>query len=353
MSARVSEAREPGARGHAAGGGHSPGYWRIVWRQLRRKPLAMAGLATVALLAVVAVGAGFLASDLPLWLRFHGRTYAFPNVARPAALLEYDNQRLMKEFGDDDWAIFPPVPFGPTQHPEMRKPPPAPPDGVHWLGTDDRGRDVLARMIHGTRVSLSVGFVAVAIYVAIGMALGAVAGYYGGVTDAAISRAVEIMLTFPALFLILAIMGMLEKTSIFTVMLVLGLTGWSGVTRLVRGEVLKIRGQDFVVAARAQGIGDARIVLGHVLPNALGPVLVSATFGVAGAILVEAALSFLGFGTPPPTASWGEILNQAQQNDMRWWLTIFPGAAIFVTVTAYNLLGEGLRDAIDPRLRQA
>lgn len=330
----------------------SPGYWQIVWRQLRRKPLAMLGLAVIVLFGLLAAGADFLASDMPIWLNFRGQTYAFPNLTRPAALLEYDNQRLIKEFADTDWAVFPLVPFGPIQHPEMLKPPPAAPDAVHWLGTDDRGRDVLARLIHGTRVSLSVGFVAVGIYVAIGMLLGAVAGYYGGLLDSTISRAVEIMLTFPTLFLILAIMGMLEKTSIFTVMLVIGLTRWTGVTRLVRGEVLKLRQQDFVTAARALGVRNSRIVLSHLLPNALGPVLVSATFGIAGAILVEAALSFLGFGTPPPTASWGEILNQAQQNDMKWWLTVFPGAAIFVTVTAYNLLGEGLRDAIDPRLRQ-
>lgn len=329
------------------------GYWRIVWHQLRRKRLAMTGLVIVLFLACIAITADLLASDLPLVLRFRGETYLLPNVRRPPALLEYDNQRLVREFSANDWAIFPLVPFGPSQHPEMQKPPPAPPDDTHWLGTDDRGRDVLARLIHGTRVSLSVGFVAVGIYVTIGLLLGATAGYLGGAADVVISRAVEILLTFPPLLLILAIMGMLEKTSIFTVMLVIGFTNWTGVARLVRGEVLKLRGQDFVTAARALGMRDGRIVVRHILPNALGPVLVSATFGVAGAILVEAALSFLGFGTPPPTPSWGEILNQAQQNEMKWWLTLFPGLAIFITVTAYNLLGEGLRDAIDPRLRKA
>ena len=329
----------------------SEGGWSAVWRQLKKKHLAMSGLLLIVLLGLMAVLADFIASDLPLLARHHGRLYLLPNLFRPAALIAEDNQHMRATRVRGDWLIPPPVPYGPEQQPPMLRRPPAPPDGEHWLGTDDRGRDVLARLIHGTRVSLSVGFVAVAIYVLIGLLLGAAAGYYGGKVDVWISRLTEIMLSFPTLFLILAVMGMLGRTSILTVMVVIGLTGWTFVARLVRAEVLKLKGQDFVTAARALGLRPSRVIWRHLVPNALGPVLVSATFGIAGAILVEAALSFLGFGTPPPTASWGELLSQAQRYESKWWLTLFPGLAIFATVTAYNLLGEGLRDAIDPRLR--
>jgi peptide/nickel transport system permease protein len=166
-----------------------------------------------------------------------------------------------------------------------------------------------------------------------------------------ISRLYEVMICFPTFFLILTIMAFLPP-SIYNVMVVIGITGWTGVARLVRGEFLRLRNQDFVLASRTIGATDMRVILRHVLPNALAPVLVSATFGISGAILVESSLSFLGFGVPPPTPSWGDILSQARAYiDFAWWLTLFPGLAIFITVTAYNLVGEGLRDAIDPRLR--
>jgi peptide/nickel transport system permease protein len=221
----------------------------------------------------------------------------------------------------------------------------------HLLGTDDRGRDVLARMIHGSRVSLSVGFVAVSIYTVIGIFLGALAGFYGGRVDMIVSRIIEVMMCFPTFFLILALLAFLPR-NIFMVMVVIGLTGWTGVARLVRGEFLKQRKLDYVTAGKAIGASNLRIIFYHVLPNSLAPVLVSATFGVAGAILTESSLSFLGFGVPPPTPSWGDILSQSKQYiDFAWWLTVFPGAAIFLTVTAYNLVGEGLRDAVDPRLK--
>ena len=225
------------------------------------------------------------------------------------------------------------------------------PTTAHLFGTDDRGRDVLSRMIWGARISLKVGFVAVGIAVIIGTILGAVAGYYGGATDAIIMRFVDVMLCFPAFFLILAVIAILEP-SIWNIMIVIGITGWMGIARLVRAEFLSLAKRDFVIAARAQGAGDIRLIFGHILPNSMGPILVAATLGVAGAILTESALSFLGIGVQPPTPSWGNILTDGKRYiEEAWWLSLYPGLAILITVLGYNLLGEGIRDSLDPRLR--
>jgi len=227
-----------------------------------------------------------------------------------------------------------------------------PPSADHYLGTDTLGRDVLSRIIFGSRVSLKVGFVAVGLATLIGLLVGALAGYYGGWVDAALMRLVDLMLCFPAFFLILAVIAVLEP-SIWNIMAVIGLTGWMGVARLVRAEFLSLREREFVTAARALGAGDARLILRHMLPNALAPVMVSATLGVAGAILTESALSFLGLGVQPPTPSWGNILTAGKDNiEIAWWLSVFPGLAILITVMSYNLLGEGIREAIDPRLKE-
>lgn len=223
---------------------------------------------------------------------------------------------------------------------------------AHLLGTDENGRDILARLIIGSRVSLSVGFVAVSIYLAIGIVLGALAGYFGGWVDVGLSRFNEVVTCFPSFFLIISVMAILDP-SIWNVMIVIGITRWTEVFRLVRAEFLRLTALDFVTAGRALGLSAPRIVFRHVLPNALGPVFVAAAFGVAGAILIESALSFLGFGVPPPQASWGSVLHDARGHEQQmWWVTIFPGLLIFLTVTAYNLVGEGLRDALDPRLRR-
>lgn len=272
----------------------------IVWRNLRRNPLAVAGMAAVALLFFVAVAAPWLAPFDPA---------------------EFNRDSIL-----------------------------ASPSARHWLGTDALGRDVFSRLVYGSRVSLAVGFVSVGISVLIGAFLGALAGYFGGTVDSAVMRLVDLMLCFPSMFLILAVIAFVGP-SIWNVMAVIGLTGWMGVCRLVRAEFLTLRERDYVAAARALGAGPLRIIFRHLLPNALAPVLVAAVLGVAGAILTESALSFLGLGVQPPTPSWGNILADGRANlDIAWWLSVFPGLAITVTMLAYNLFGEGLRDALDPRL---
>jgi peptide/nickel transport system permease protein len=227
----------------------------------------------------------------------------------------------------------------------------ASPSAQHWFGTDQLGRDVLSRMIWGAGISLKVGFVATGIAVMIGTILGAVAGYYGKWIDAVIMRFVDIMLCFPTFFLILAVIAFLEP-SIWNIMIIIGVTGWMGITRLVRADFISLKERDFVLAARAIGASDMRIIFFHILPNAMTSILVAATLGVAGAILTESALSFLGIGVQPPTPSWGNILTAGKDNiDIAWWLSLYPGLAILLTVLGYNLLGEGIRDALDPRLR--
>ncbi|MDI6890843.1 MAG: ABC transporter permease [Thermodesulfovibrionales bacterium] len=229
----------------------------------------------------------------------------------------------------------------------------SPPSKTHPLGTDELGRDLLSRIIYGSRVSLKVGFVAVGIAIMTGVIIGSISGFYGGVIDAVLMRFVDMMLAFPTFFLILAVISILEQ-NIFTIMVVIGLTNWMDVARLVRAEFLSLKEKDFVSAARAVGVSDVRLIFRHILPNALSPVFVAATFGVAGAILIESGLSFLGLGVQPPEPSWGNILTAGKDNiEVAWWLSLYPGLAILVTVLSYNLVGEGLRDALDPRLWEA
>ncbi len=223
------------------------------------------------------------------------------------------------------------------------------PSQQHWMGTDGLGRDVLSRMLYGGRISLLVGLVAVGISTIIGIILGAIAGYYRGWVDTFIMRLVDVMLSIPSFFLILAVIAFLTP-SIYNVMIVIGLTSWMGVTRLVRAEFLSLSGREFVQAARALGAKDARLIFTHLLPNSLTPIIVSSVLGVAGAVLLESGLSFLGLGVQAPQASWGNILTDGKNYiQFAWWLSLFPGLAILITVLGYNLLGEGLRDALDPR----
>ena len=325
------------------------GYWRVLIRQFYKSRVGTTGLLVIVALFVVAASADLIANDKPLVMRYQGRLY-FPVLKNYANFQNIGFKEFaQRNFKDGDWAQFPPIPYSPNEvnlGTPLRKP-----SGQHFFGTDDIGRDVASRIVHGSRVSLSVGFVSVSIYVLIGLLVGAVAGYYGGVLDIVASRLIEIMLTIPAFFLILTVIAFLPP-SIFNIMIVIGITNWPTVARLTRGEFLKAKSLEYVVAARAQGASDGRTIFRHILPNVLAPVLVSASFGIASAILVESTLSFLGFGVPPSTASWGSILSNARQLlPSAWWLSAFPGLAIFLTVTSYNLVGESLRDAADPRLQ--
>lgn len=265
------------------------------------------------------------------------------------------------ESGGAKWGIYPPIPFGPIEQdldsafrpPFFQKPIDARTGSndsrAHWLGTDDTGRDVLVQMIYGTRISMTVGFLAVGLYLTIGIVIGAAAGYLGGATDMLISRVIEVVLLFPSFFLILTLVALLGP-SIYIIMFVIGITGWPTIARLTRAEILRQRSLDYVAAARACGASNTRILFRHLLPNALGPALVSAPFGVAGAVMTEAGLSLLGFGVRPPTPSWGTLLRLGSANYNYWWLIVVPSLSIFVLITLFNLIGSGLRDALDPKL---
>jgi len=246
--------------------------------------------------------------------------------------------------------LMPPIPYSPIESTPDQF---SPPSWKHLCGTDSTGRDIAARMLHGARTSLSIGFIAQSIALLVGVTLGGLAGYYRGWLDIGVCRFIEVMDCFPPLLLILVAISLFEsQNNMFYIMAVIGLTSWTGLARLVRGEFLRLGSQPFPQAARALGAGDFRVIVRHLLPNALGPILVAATFGVASAILIESSLSFLGFGMQAPTPSWGDILSDARRYiDFAWWLAFFPGLAILITIMSYNFVGEGLRDAVDPRLK--
>jgi peptide/nickel transport system permease protein len=335
-------------RSGATGGG----LWAGVWQEFRRNRIALLGYYVVVILFFTAIFADFLANDKPLYLSYRGKVH-FPILrgylvdagmaSRPADLLNVDYKKLEGAF-----AVFPPVPYRQTNVDLFA--PLEPPSSRHWLGTDKLGRDVMAGMIHGSRISLSIGFVAVGIAVVIGVILGAVAGYFGSWIDMAVSRLFEIMLSIPTFFLLITVAAIF-RPSIFMTMVIIGLTSWVGIARFTRSEFLRIRNLDYVTAAVSLGVSSRKIMFQHILPNALAPVIVSVVLGIAGAILVESSLSFLGIGVPAELVTWGSILNEASGATFAWWLAIFPGFAIFATVLAYYLVGEGLREVLDPRLR--
>ena len=289
----------------------APGVYRTPFeefiRRFRKNPLAMGGMVVIAALFVV---------GMTFWMfsRLHVNLPYDPDATQIAQKLQ-------------------------------------PPSKAHPFGTDQLGRDVLTRMLHGARISLLVGFVAVGVSITIGILVGSAAGYFGRTVDSVLMRFVDMMMCFPTFFLVLTVVALL-KPNFWNVMIVIGLTSWMGVARFVRAEFLSLKTRDFVVAARALGASGPRVMFLHMLPNALAPVLVSATLGIAGAILTESGLSFLGFGVQPPNPSWGNILSDGRLYIFDgWWMTLFPGLAILITVLAFNLFGEGLRDALDPRLK--
>jgi peptide/nickel transport system permease protein len=275
---------------------------KIYWSRFRRNRLALAGAITIAGLALLALLAPFAATHDPL------------------------QQEILQRL--------------------------EPPSMTHWMGTDDLGRDVFSRIVYGARVSLAVGVLAVSLSIFIGTFLGLIAGYYGRWVDAALMRIIDVLLCFPAIFLILMVIAFLEP-NILNVMAVIGVTSWMGLARMVRGECLSLRERDFIAAAQGLSLSAPRILFVHFLPNLISPIIVAATLGVGGAILTESALSFLGLGVQPPMASWGNMLTAGKDYiHLAWWLSLFPGLAILATVLGFNLLGEGLRDVLDPRMEE-
>lgn len=323
---------------------------RAALQGVARRGLTRLGSAVAVLFVLGALGADLLASDLPLIAHVDEQLYLLPNLTRPAALRPYNNQSLLAALGEDEWAVFPPVPWGQNGH-DLRAVLAAP-SGEHWLGTDSSGRDVFARIVHGARVSLTVAIVSVWLMSCIGLVVGLCAGYFGGLVDAVLMRGVDALHAVPMTLLVLTVLQIAKPTGFSAVVAmtaVIGCVGWTQLSRMVRAEVLRVRTAPFVEAARALGLQPVHVIARHVLPNVLSPVLVAASFSMAGAILMEGALSFLGFGVPDDVATWGGLLNDVRTHIDAWWLAVFPGAVLFLTVSACNLLGETVRDAIDPR----
>ncbi len=383
----------------------SPG--AIVWRRFRKDKIAIVGLCGIVFLFAVAIFAPFVANGRPLVLfrdgilSFPALRYVFaPDTSEviveklfnyilvfflPACLMlmVFGHKSRLKwravaawaviaivpfflvgpRLEKSDWregcanlakgefAIFAPVPYGPFENagdPHLK------PCRAHIFGTDQVGRDVFSRMVYGSRVSLAVGLLATALTMVFGIVVGLICGYFGGRMDFIVMRIVEIIMCFPTFLLLLILMAIMMdrkmEQSILLVIAVIGLTSWTGLSRIVRGEVLQQRAMPYIKACESLGLSIWKIMFSHLLPNITGPILVSFTFGVAGAILAESGLSFLGFGVRAPTASWGELLHQAFSDPLRYWhLTLWPGAAIFISVVSFNFVGEALHRAFDPK----
>lgn len=418
-------------------------YWAFVRKQFRKKKTAVFSLYIVIVLTIIAVLAPFLANEKPLVCKYQGEWF-FPVLKDMA--VDMGIGAFHPQFQNVDWkklnydmVLFPPVPYLPMNQDDNNIHSKGPFDEQnvpsarwkHWFGTDELGRDVLAGMIHGTKIAMTVGIVSMLIASVIGILLGALAGFYGDenfqvsrirlwsnilflflalfygfstrsyqITDALgksladgfgqlalslliaaavmaagnlliiplkkisflgkqvavpfdliIMRMIEVLNSIPTLFLILLIISIVRKPNLYVIMGIIGLTGWTGIARFIRAELLKVRNLEYIEAANSLGFSNAYILFKHAIPNALSPVLISIAFGIAGAILTESTLSFLGLG-PADTVTWGALLSYARQIPQAWWLAIFPGFAIFITVTTFNLIGDGLTDAMDPRLKQ-
>lgn len=417
----------------------SPTYWEYVKRQFAKNKRALYASYVVIFLLFIAIFADFLANDKPIVMKYQGNWYA--PVAQEYAV-DFGLGKWQKELINVKWknlemdaALWPPIPYKPTtQDKSIRQyaePMTQGDNGKHWLGTDKLGQDVAAGMIHGTRIALSVGLVAMSIAFIIGVFLGTIAGFFGddkfqvsrirvilnlcflpfayfygfmvrsyalsdaiatsilsfllqfllsliifiGILllpnlltiplkkipffgkkikiplDILLTRFIEVVVSVPVLVLILVIIA-IAKPSIYNVMIIIGLVSWTGIARFIRAELLKIRRLEYIEAADALGYSNMRKMFRHAVPNALSPVFISVAFGIAAAILIEAFLSFLGIGVPVDTITWGKLLNLSRSNSSAWWLAVFPGLAIFITVTVFNLIGEGLTDALDPKLKK-
>lgn len=334
---------------------------RLTWDRFRRNPRGMAGLAAVLILVAVAFFSPVIANNQPIICKYRGRWYfpaleeivekiplisLFVEKSPPFSLATFDAKRALSR---NSFAVWPPIPYNPR---ETSRKTLEPPSSRHILGTDQNGRDIAARIVHGTVISIKVGVVSMGIATLIGILLGSLAGYFGGWVDMFISRFIEIIQCFPTFFLILAILAWLEP-NIINVMAVIGLTSWTSIARYTRGEFIRLHAQEYILATRALGCRPARIMFLHMLPNAIAPVLVTVTFGVAAAILAEAGLSWLGFGVQQPDPSWGNILRDAYDHLRSAPHMVYPPCvAIFTAVLCYNLVGDALRDAIDPRIVQ-
>ncbi|MGY8770992.1 MAG: ABC transporter permease [Pirellulales bacterium] len=350
----------------------SPGFWAEAGVHFLKNPRAMLALFFVLCLGLIALSAPMLVGTKPIVCKYKGNLY-FPAMGYYKSSWENpifykDKFRRvypgnLKKKDPESWAWFPPLyqdPYRRVRDGEYRDQPgnktgvEGTPNQYNKLGTDTRGVDVLAQMIHGTQIALMVGFVSMGIASVIGVFVGACAGFFGGWVDILLSRLIEIVICVPSLVLILAMLAILDQVTIWHLMAIIGFTGWTGIARLTRAEFLKIKQLEYVTAAKALGAGSMRVMFIHILRNSMAPILVPISFGIASAILTESALSFLGFGAPPPNPSWGTLLSQGRANiqDM-WWLIVYPGLAIFLTVLAYNLIGEGIQDATDPRTREA
>jgi peptide/nickel transport system permease protein len=329
----------------------SRGPWRELRTRLWRRAGVRAASSVLVALSGVALGADFLASDKPLVASVGGELLVLPAFTDPPRLRPHGIASLRGAMAEDDWLVPPLIPWGPNEQDKGRATLEAP-SGRHWLGTDGSRRDVLARLIHGTRVALGFGIATVGLYVIVGTLLGLLAGYVGGFTDALISRVVEALLALPVFFVVLAVLGVVEGAGLGTTLLVMALVSWTKVARLVRAETLRVKQLDFVSAAVASGSSAARVMLRHILPHTITPVLISASFGLAGVVLTEASLTFLGFGASEHVPTWGGLLHGAVGRIHAWWLVLAPGGALFALVLSYNVLGEALRDVLDPALRE-
>ena len=335
------------------------GYAALVWRRFRKRRQGKAGLAVLIVLLLIVLLRPVLASPLPVLCKYDGQWH-FPGLvevvrsvplvlrvvgpSRPFGLPSFDARAAVEK---STFAIDALIPYDPLAYSDAVL---EPPSRAHWLGTDDVGRDVAARLIHGAGISLGVGFGAMGIAAVVGLLVGAWAGYARGWIDAVICRVIEAVMCFPAFFLILSVLVWVDEPGIGHVIIVIGVTGWTPIARLTRGEILRLRDSEFAVASRALGATPRRVVFRHLLPNALAPAVVTITFGIAHVVLLEAGLSWLGFGSPPPSPSWGNMLRSAYDHMLTAPHLVYPPCiAIFVTVLTYNWIGDALRDAVDPR----